>query len=142
VFVRSKKVKAGEYYQLVENYRPKGGGIPRQRVLLHLGNHDTVRSALEGWSREIERLRSYRQEADQQEEYLRNELLAPYDHDSGTRSRYEGPMPRPREYPGILILSSYWRSRARANAAERQAQELKKKLARLKGLLADRGGSD
>jgi len=142
MFVRSKKVKDGEYYQLVENYRPKGGSTPRQRVLLHLGHYDTARSALEGWSREIQRLRRYRQEADHQEEYLRNELLGPYDRESRTRSRYDGPMPRPRGRPGIPILSSYWRSRDRANVAERQAQELGKKLARLKGLLADRGGSD
>ena len=45
MFVRTKKVGEYEYYQLVENYREKGRH--RQRVLAHLGHHDTVEEALE-----------------------------------------------------------------------------------------------
>jgi hypothetical protein len=45
MFVRTKKVGEHEYYQLVENYREKGRH--RQRVLAHLGHHDTVEEALE-----------------------------------------------------------------------------------------------
>ncbi len=54
-FVRTKKVKNEEYYQLVESRRVEGK--PRQKVLVHLGKHPTVNEALKEWPREIERLR-------------------------------------------------------------------------------------
>jgi hypothetical protein len=44
-FIRTKRVGAHEYRQLVENYREDGRH--RQRVLAHLGHHDTVADALE-----------------------------------------------------------------------------------------------
>jgi hypothetical protein len=59
-FVRKKRVKGWEYHQLVESRRVDGK--PRQRVLLHLGNHPTVDHALEGWPEEIERLRALARE--------------------------------------------------------------------------------
>jgi hypothetical protein len=54
-YVRKKKVKGVEYYQLVQSRRVNGN--PRQRVLLHLGRHPTVGAALKEWPREIKRLR-------------------------------------------------------------------------------------
>jgi hypothetical protein len=54
-YVRKKKVKGGEYYQLVQSRRENGN--PRQRVLLHLGRHPTVDAALKEWPGEIKRLR-------------------------------------------------------------------------------------
>ena len=54
-YVRKKKVKRYEYYQLVENHRVDGK--PRQRVIVHLGKEPTVDAALEEWPKEIERLR-------------------------------------------------------------------------------------
>jgi hypothetical protein len=54
-YVRKKKVKGEEYYQLVQSRRVNGN--PRQRVLLHLGRHPTVDAALKEWPREIKRLR-------------------------------------------------------------------------------------
>ncbi len=54
-FVRTKKVKGKEYHQLVESQRVDGE--PRQRVLIHLGQHASVDAALEAWPREIRRLR-------------------------------------------------------------------------------------
>ncbi len=45
-----------EYFQIVQNRRVDGS--PRQRVLLHLGHHETAESALRGWPREIKRLRA------------------------------------------------------------------------------------
>ena len=54
-YVRKKKVKDGEYYQLVESRRVDGK--PRQKVLLHLGRHPTVDAALKNWPREVKRLR-------------------------------------------------------------------------------------
>jgi hypothetical protein len=39
-FVRTKRVGEHEYRQLVENYRENGHH--RQRVLAHLGHHDTL----------------------------------------------------------------------------------------------------
>jgi|SRR5215212_7053359 len=54
-FVRTKKVKGGEYYQLVESRRIDGK--PRQKVLVYLDGHPTVDDALKKWPREIKRLR-------------------------------------------------------------------------------------
>src|SRR5215212_1471958 len=63
MYVRSKKEKRGSkkatsfyrdnpeeytYYQLVEGYRDEDGKV-RQRVLAHLGRHDSVEAALEDW---------------------------------------------------------------------------------------------
>ena len=54
-FVRTKQVKGGEYYQLVESRRIDGK--PRQKVLVHLDGHPTVDDALRKWPREIKRLK-------------------------------------------------------------------------------------
>lgn len=54
-FVRTKKVKGGEYYHLVESHRVDGK--PRQKVLVYLDGHPTVDEALKKWPREIKRLR-------------------------------------------------------------------------------------
>jgi hypothetical protein len=43
-FVRTKRVDGREYKQLVENYRESGEH--RQRVLAHLGQHETVEGAI------------------------------------------------------------------------------------------------
>ncbi len=59
-YVRLKRVKHYEYYQLVENRRVDGK--PRQKVLVHLGRHPTVDDALKKWPREIKRLRRRAQE--------------------------------------------------------------------------------
>jgi cob(I)alamin adenosyltransferase len=45
------------YYQVVESRRVDGN--PRQKVLVHLGNHETVEAALREWPREIETLRRF-----------------------------------------------------------------------------------
>jgi hypothetical protein len=54
-YVRKKKVKRYEYYQLVQNHRVDGK--PRQRVIMHLGKEPTVDAALENWPKEIKYLR-------------------------------------------------------------------------------------
>ena len=54
-YVRMKKVKGSEYYQLVESHRVDGK--PRQKVLVHLNKHTTVDAALKSWPKEIENLR-------------------------------------------------------------------------------------
>jgi hypothetical protein len=54
-YVRKKKVKRYEYYQLVESHRVDGK--PRQRVIMHLGKEPTVDAALENWPKEIKYLR-------------------------------------------------------------------------------------
>jgi len=54
-FVRIKRVDGGEYYQLVESRRVEGK--PRQKVLVHLGHHQTVDEALKRWPREVGQLR-------------------------------------------------------------------------------------
>jgi hypothetical protein len=60
-FVRKKRSRGGEYYQLVESHREEGQ--PRQRVLIHLGIHATVDDALREWPKEIEHLRHFAREA-------------------------------------------------------------------------------
>jgi len=57
VFVRKKKHHHGgsAYYQLVESRRVDGQ--PRQKVVMHLGGHDTVDDAIRAWPREISSLR-------------------------------------------------------------------------------------
>jgi hypothetical protein len=59
-FVRTKKVKGKEYYQLVESRRVDGK--PRQKVLVHLGRHPSVDDALREWSEAISRLQGYASE--------------------------------------------------------------------------------
>jgi hypothetical protein len=54
-YVRKKKVKRYEYYQVVENHRVDGK--PRQRVIMHLSKEPTVDAALENWPKEIRYLR-------------------------------------------------------------------------------------
>jgi hypothetical protein len=54
-YVRKKKVKGHEYYQLVESHRVDGK--PRQRVLMHLSKEPTVDAALENWPKDIKYLR-------------------------------------------------------------------------------------
>jgi hypothetical protein len=60
-FVRKKRSRGGEYYQLVESHRVEGK--PRQKVLVHLGRHPTVDDALREWPKEIESLREFAREA-------------------------------------------------------------------------------
>lgn len=59
-YVRKKTVKGWNYYQVVESRRIDGK--PRQRVLLHLGQHPTVDHALQGWPKEIKTLRALARE--------------------------------------------------------------------------------
>jgi hypothetical protein len=54
-FVRIKRVDGKEYYQLVESRRVDGK--PRQKVLMHLGQHASVEEALKRWPREVGGLR-------------------------------------------------------------------------------------
>lgn len=54
-FVRIKRVDGKEYYQLVESRRVDGK--PRQKVLLHLGQHASVEEALKRWPRKVGGLR-------------------------------------------------------------------------------------
>jgi hypothetical protein len=67
-FVRKKKVKGWEYYQLVESRRVEGK--PRQKVLVHLGHHPSVDVALEEWPKEIRRLRRHAARERRRTEYL------------------------------------------------------------------------
>jgi hypothetical protein len=67
-YVRKKGVGRYEYYQLVENRRVEGK--PRQKVLVHLGRHPTVESALTEWPREIKRLRLFAQGKQEEAERL------------------------------------------------------------------------
>lgn len=50
-FIRTKTIKGIEYRYLVESYRE--GDRVRQRVLLYLGQHSTVREAYRHWKRQV-----------------------------------------------------------------------------------------
>jgi hypothetical protein len=67
-YVRKKGVGHYEYYQLVENRRVDGK--PRQKVLVHLGRHPTVESALTEWPQAIKRLRLFGQRKREEAEHL------------------------------------------------------------------------
>jgi hypothetical protein len=67
-FVRKKRVREYEYYQLVENHWRDGQ--PRQKVLVHLGRYPTADAALEQWPGAIERLARFAQEWRQRAERL------------------------------------------------------------------------
>jgi hypothetical protein len=71
-YVRKKKVKRYEYYQLVENHRVDGK--PRQRVIMHLGKEPTVDAALENWPKEIKYLRRREKQHGDRYENLTEEL--------------------------------------------------------------------
>src|ERR687883_1605160 len=58
-FVRKKRVREYEYYQLVENRWTNGQ--PRQRVLVHLGRYPTAEAALQQWPEAVRRLRRFAQ---------------------------------------------------------------------------------
>jgi len=76
-YVRKKKVKGQEYYQLVESRRVDGK--PRQRVLVHLGRYPTVDAALKGWTKEIRNLhrraKKYSDEYERQSKVVNDERL-------------------------------------------------------------------
>jgi hypothetical protein len=105
-YVRKKKVKGGEYYQLVQSRRVNGN--PRQRVLLHLGRHPTVDAALKEWPREITRLRRL---ADKKRRDVKA-LRTPVDSDK-----------QPPWYRNVL---------KQADNLSKQAEELKSKHRRLR----------
>ena len=59
IYVRSiKSGKHGEYFQLVESFRDEG--TVKKRVLVHLGQHESVEEALNEWPEEIEFLRRFK----------------------------------------------------------------------------------
>jgi hypothetical protein len=110
MFVRKKVVKGRDYYQLVESRRVDGQ--PRQKVLLHLGQYETVEAALKGWSKDIKRLR---RRARRERQRLRHDV-----------SERREPFPFERH-----MLK-------KAESAEQQAAKLADKLERLRGIVAQR----
>jgi hypothetical protein len=104
-FVRKKRSRGGEYYQLVESQRVEGE--PRQRVLIHLGRQPTVDDALREWPKEIQRLRYFAREA---------RVLGAFSRESGFPDAWE------RE------------STRRAASAEKRADELEENLRKLREL--------
>jgi hypothetical protein len=103
-YVRKKRGAGSDYHQLVESRRV--GGEPRQKVLLHLGEHPTVEDALKGWTREIKKLR---RDADKERERAPESLSTGWG------------------------MKTYYRDRhKRADSFDRQADELEEKLARLR----------
>lgn len=72
-FVRTKRVGEREYRQLVENYREDGRH--RQRVLAHLGKHETLEEAIEALQNRLERLEPQRAEHHTEAEEYRQGIL-------------------------------------------------------------------
>jgi len=65
-----KSRERGPYFQLVRSYREEGR--VKQKVLVHLGEHETSEAALAAWPQEIEHLRAIGRES--QAEKLENKL--------------------------------------------------------------------
>jgi hypothetical protein len=99
VFVRKKRVHDNEYYQLVENYRKDGHH--RQRVVAHLGKHDTVQGAIDGLREQLEGLKHSKleEQIDRYENSLgrqKDYLIRRYDYILG---RYwQGKIPSKKEH--------------------------------------------
>ena len=72
-FIRTKQVEGREYRQLVENYREDGKH--RQRVLAHLGKHETLEEAIEALQNRLERLEPQRDEQHTEAEEYRQGIL-------------------------------------------------------------------
>ena len=104
-FVRKKRSRGGEYYQLVQSHRVEGE--PRQRVLVHLGKHPTVDHALREWPKEIERLHHFAHEA---------RVLGEFSRESGISDAWARENTR------------------RAVSAEKRADELEENLRKLREL--------
>jgi hypothetical protein len=73
-FVRTKRVGDKEYRQLVENYRENGEH--RQRVLAHLGKHETLEEAIEAARAKVEasdlgKLREAKRHTEEYKEIIR-----------------------------------------------------------------------
>jgi hypothetical protein len=73
-YIRRKRSRGSDYYQLVESHRVEGK--PRQKVLVHLGSHPTVDDALREWPKEIRGLRHLVREARALGEYSRKTGLS------------------------------------------------------------------
>jgi hypothetical protein len=76
VFVRRKKMHGKHYYQLVRNYRE--AGKHRQKVLCHLGVHDSIEAAIADTQRQVDH---YEKEAASREEKahrIEADLKEPY----------------------------------------------------------------
>ncbi len=71
VFIRKKVSNGKTYHQVVESYRPEGSKTPRQKVLLYLGKHPTIDSALARCQEEIDSERG--QERSLRERHARGE---------------------------------------------------------------------
>lgn len=52
-FIRTKLIKGIGYHYLVESFREEGK--PRQRVLLYLGQHETVTAAYKHWQEQTQK---------------------------------------------------------------------------------------
>ena len=55
---RIKSGDHGDYFQLVESYRDEG--TVKKRILVHLGQHESVDEALSEWPEEITFLRRFK----------------------------------------------------------------------------------
>ena len=55
---RIKSGEHGDYFQLVESYREQG--TVKKRILVHLGQHESVDEALSEWPEEIIFLRRFK----------------------------------------------------------------------------------
>jgi hypothetical protein len=75
-FVRRKKSRGKHYYQLVRNYREEGKH--RQKVLCHLGVHDTVEAAIEGAKQKVAFHRTLASSKQDETSRLREQLVDTY----------------------------------------------------------------
>ena len=104
-FVRKKRVRHYEYYQLVENRWTNGQ--PRQRVLVHLGRYPTAEAALQQWPGAVQRLRHFAQKWHQRANQLSSEDPSSY---SKARAR--------------AILETAQKAERRASALEANLKKL------------------
>ncbi len=157
-YVRKKKTKGGEYYQLVEGRRENGK--VKQRVLAHLGKCKTVEKALRWWPGMILRrwhvARDLRENAEitlnimrktmADKDEPRQELMLRFLDESGSMRRrklaphelkdayYRGEFDWEHRLPGDLYTTwqaEYWHKMDYVARLEREASELEERYVKL-----------
>lgn len=141
-YVRKKKTKGREYYQLVEGRRENGK--VRQKVLVHLGDCPTVEKALWWWPGRIAKMRLQAHESREHVEFAKEHAwggrrrATPHTYSEWPKvfDAYAGETSGPGRdiwdlYFTWHLHDYYWRHIERAERLERGADNLEERYVRL-----------
>jgi hypothetical protein len=141
-YVRKKKSKGKEYYQLVEGYREDGR--VKQRVLAHLGDIPTVEGALRDWPERIDAFRKAAEENRREVEFVAKRLgnepvrrkARPHTYATARKlmDEFEIGTPEWRSAFDTDVRRHYWQHIDYAERLEREAAALEERLTKLREL--------